>query len=101
MKSLEFESLAHGRSKVGFEWSQQLVSYALDRFHRRHLRTPKLSEIRAGISDMPSHATIKRRYGNVSSMLEFHGYRVRSRGAQPGRRCSLDRDAAGRFLPTR
>jgi hypothetical protein len=32
-------------------------------------------------------------------MYEEHGYRVRERGGQPGRRTTLARDSFGRFLP--
>src|SRR3954471_8534051 len=89
----------HGRSKAGTAWTHELVAYALDRFHRRHLRTPTLRELRAGIDDLPSLATIKRRYGSLGGMLAYHGYRVRPPGGQPGRACTLRRDAAGLFLP--
>ena len=89
----------HSRSKSGFCWTHESVGYALDRFHRRHLRTPTLRELRAGVEDMPSFATIKRLYGNAGNMLRYHGYRVRSAGAQPGRPCTHARDERGWFLP--
>jgi hypothetical protein len=93
--------VGHGRSRSGTTWSHDLVAYALDRFHRRHLRTPTLAELRAGHPDLPSYATIKRWYGNAGRMLAYHGYRVRSAGGQPGHRCTLERDDAGLFLPRR
>jgi hypothetical protein len=31
-------------------------------------------------------------------MYQSHGYSVRSRGGQPGRRTTLERDALGRFV---
>jgi hypothetical protein len=89
----------HGRSKSGFRWTDETVAYALDRFHKHHLRTPTLRELRAGLDDLPSYATIRRLYGNVGNMLRSHGYRVRRAGAQGGRRCTLQRDARGFFLP--
>jgi hypothetical protein len=93
--------MTHGRSKIGVRWSEDLVAYALDRFHRRNLRTPTVRELRAGVDDLPSYATIRRLYGSVGTMLERHGYRVRPPGAQPGRACELERDAKGLFLPRR
>jgi hypothetical protein len=87
----------HGRSKIGFRWTDELVSYGLERFHRRNLRTPTVREVKRGIDDLPSYATVRRRYGSVGAMLRRHGYLVRHVGAQPGRRCDLDRDATGRF----
>ena len=101
MPSPDRATVLHGRSRVGTPWSHELVAYALDRFHRRHLRTPTLRELRAGDADLPSYATIKRRYGSAGAMLAHHGYRVRRAGGQPGRGCSLERDSAGLFLPGR
>ena len=92
---------AHGRSRAGTRWTHELVEYALDRFHRRHLRTPTLRELKAGHADLPSFATIKRHYGNGGRMLAYHGYRVRAPGGQPGHTCTLERDRAGLFLPRR
>lgn len=86
-------------SNAGSRWSKELVAYALDRYHRRHLRTPTVRELRAGVAELPSHATIRRMYGSASRMYEEHGYRVRPCGGQPGRRTTLERDPFGRFLP--
>ena len=86
-------------SNAGGRWSKELVAYALDRYHCRHLRTPTVRELRAGVAELPSHATIRRMYGSASRMYEEHGYRVRTRGGQPGRRTTLARDSCGRFLP--
>jgi 2-phospho-L-lactate guanylyltransferase (CobY/MobA/RfbA family) len=100
-RASDVDARGHGRSKVGSSWTHDLVAYALERFHSRHLRTPTLQELRAGLEDVPSYSTIKRMYGSAGTMLAFHGYRVRAPGGQRGRRCTLDRDAAGLFLPRR
>jgi hypothetical protein len=87
-------------SKAGTRWTHDLVSYALDQFHRRHLRTPTLRELKAGIGGLPSYATIKRMYGTSSRMLARNGYRTRRPGGQPGATLSVKRrDPRGRFLP--
>jgi hypothetical protein len=87
-------------SKAGGRWTHELVGYALDVFHRRHLRTPTVRELRAGVEGLPSHSTIRRLYGNASTMLQAHGYRVRRHGGQPGHPCWAQvRDARGMFLP--
>jgi hypothetical protein len=78
-------SRRHGGSKIGSWWTHELVGYALDCFHRQYLRAPTQREIRAGIDELPSYATIRRLYGSLGAMLRFHGYRVRPRGRQPGR----------------
>jgi hypothetical protein len=86
-------------SKAGGCWTHELVGYALDVFHRRHLRTPTVRELRAGVPGLPSHATVRRLYGNASNMLGAHGYRVRPRGGQPGHACWVTlRDARGLFV---
>jgi hypothetical protein len=92
-------AVPHGRSKMGAEWTFELVAYGLDRFHKRHLRTPTVKELREGVDDLPSYATIRRRYGSAGRMLRRHGYRVRNAGAQPGRPCLLKRNEKGLFLP--
>jgi hypothetical protein len=87
-------------SKAGSRWTDELVAYGLDVFHRRHLRTPTVRELRRGVEELPSHATIRRLYGNASNMLARHGYRVRRPGGQPGHPCwSSGRDGRGLFLP--
>jgi hypothetical protein len=88
-------------SKAGARWTHELVAYALDRFHRLNLRTPTQREIRSGVDELPSYATIRRLYGGAGAMLAYHGYRVRPRGAQPGHRCVLPRDERGWFLSPR
>lgn len=86
-------------SKAGGRWTHELVGYALDRFHRRNLRTPTVWELRAGIPGLPSHATVRRLYGNASGMLAAHGYRVRKPGGQPGHACwATRRDERGLFV---
>ena len=62
-------------SNAGTRWSAELVDYALNRFHRRHLRIPTVRELRAGVEGLPSHSTIRKMYGCPSRMYERHGYR--------------------------
>jgi hypothetical protein len=85
-------------SRAGGCWTHDLVGYALDRFHRLHLRTPTQREIRDGAYDLPSYSTIRRLYGSTGRMLAFHGYRVRRRGAQPDHPCGLPKDERGWFM---
>jgi len=94
-----FGGSGHGRSKAGTAWSPALIAYGLDRFHRLHLRTPTQREVRAGVADLPSYATIQRMYGSFGRMLRAHGYLVRPRGGSNGRELRLPRDQRGRFLP--
>ena len=93
-----------GWSKAGGRWTHELVGYALDHFHRLHLRTPTVRKLRAGVDGMPSFATIVRLYGTTSAMFLRHGYRPRRHGAQ-GRSARnhllMERDAAGRFAGRR
>ena len=60
----------------------------------------RAAQLRAGVEDMPSHATVRRLYGNASNMFSAHGYRIRPRGGQPGHPCwTARRDSRGLFLP--
>jgi hypothetical protein len=77
------EARWHGGSKIGCWWTHELVGYALDRFHRERLRTPTVRELRSGLDDLPSYATVCILYGSAGGMLRYHGYRVRPRG-RPG-----------------
>jgi hypothetical protein len=86
-------------SKAGARWTHELVAYGLDIYHRRNLRTPTVRELRAGVDGLPSHATIRRLYGNASAMFRHHGYLVRASGGQPGHPCwTRARDPRGCFV---
>ena len=78
-------SQPHGGSKIGYSWTHELVAYGLDRYHRKHLRMPTANEIRAGIAELPSYATICKMYGSAGRMFRYHGYRVRRPGWQARR----------------
>jgi hypothetical protein len=73
-------SRRHGDSKIGWWWTFELVGCALDRYHQCHLRVRSVLEVRGGIDDFPSYATVWKMYGSFGDMLRRHGYRVRSRG---------------------
>ena len=89
-------------SKAGGRWTDDLVAYGLDVYHRRNLRTPTVRELRAGVEGLPSHATIRRLYGNASTMFQRHGYLVRASGGQPGHPCwTRARDDRGCFVSVR
>src|SRR5436853_7872594 len=70
-------------SNAGSRWTAELVAYALDRYHRRHLRMPTVREIRAGVEGLPSHAIIRRRYCCGTRLSETPGTRVRPPGSPP------------------
>ncbi len=76
-------SRRHGGSKFGCWWTFELLAYALDLYHHRLLGVPTVLEVRAGIDDFPSYATVCKMYGSFGGMLRRHGYRVRPRG-RPG-----------------
>lgn len=77
-------SLPHGGSKIGYTWTHALIGYALERYHRRHLRVPTVNELRAGVDELPSYATICKMYGTFGAMLRHHGFPVRPRGGRSG-----------------
>jgi hypothetical protein len=88
-------------SKAGGRWTHDLVEYGLDLFHRRNLRTPTVRELRSGVDGLPSHATIRRLYGNATTMFSHHGYLARRPGGQPGHPCwTQRRNQRGWFVPS-
>jgi Homing endonuclease associated repeat len=78
------------------------MSYALDLFHRRHLRAPRAKEWQRASDDNPSCRTIQARYGSWNAFLEACGYRSRRPGGQPGHHCySSQCTRTGKFTASR
>jgi hypothetical protein len=62
------------------QWDRATVLYALELWHRRHLRPPAAWEwARAGI-DHPSRSTVARLFGSWNRGLRAAGFRVRGGG---------------------
>jgi hypothetical protein len=77
--------------RQGFRWTEELIVYAIDLWHRSHLRTPTVEEWETAGDNHPSRATVQRRFGSWSAAMRAAGFRPRSQGeyARPWsrRRC--------------
>jgi hypothetical protein len=84
-------------SKCGSRWTHELIAYALDQFHKQHLRTPTVAELRSATAGLPSHPTVRRMYGCAGNMYRAHGYLARPAGGQLDVDYHDLRDEYGRF----
>lgn len=84
--------------RPGFRWSRQSIVYAIDLWHRRHLRAPALREWATAGHDHPSYATVMRHFGSWNAAIRAAGLKPRQpgdvRNRTPRRRCPR----TGRFV---
>jgi len=68
--------------RQGFRWTPELIVYAIELWHRQHLRIPTTDEWdRAGVNH-PSRVTVIRRFGSWNEAMAAAGFRAR----RPGQR---------------
>jgi hypothetical protein len=83
----------------GFMWNRQTIVYAIDLWHRRHLRTPTVAEWEAAGANHPCRQTVQRVFGSWNAAIQAAGFRLRLRGRTRDpwqrRRCA----ETGRWLP--
>jgi hypothetical protein len=83
----------------GFMWNRQTIVYAIDLWHRRHLRTPTVAEWEAAGANHPCRQTVQRVFGSWNAAIQAAGFRPRQRGRTRDpwqrRRCA----ETGRWLP--
>jgi hypothetical protein len=83
----------------GFMWNRQTIVYAIDLWHRRHLRTPTVAEWEAAGANHPCRQTVQRVFGSWNAAIQAAGFRPRPRGRTRDlwqrRRCA----ETGRWLP--
>jgi hypothetical protein len=83
----------------GFTWDRQTILYAIDLWHKRHLKTPTVAEWEAAGSDHPCRQTVQRTFGSWNAAMRAAGFRARPRGRPRNpwhrNRCSQ----TGRWLP--
>jgi len=83
----------------GFRWDRETIVYAIDLWHRRHLKTPTVAEWETAGSEHPCRHTVQRVFGSWNAAIKAAGFRARRRGEPKGtwtrRRCP----ETGRWLP--
>lgn len=57
-----------------------MIVYALDLWHKQHLRIPTAADWANAAEDHPSYITVRRRFGSWNNAITAAGYRARSPG---------------------
>lgn len=68
--------------RSGFRWTKENIVYAIDLWHRRHLRPPTAREWKSAGDDHPSAPTVRRVFGTWNRAIRASGFR----SVGPGRR---------------
>ncbi len=76
--------------REGFRWTPETIAYAIDLWHRRHLRTPTAAEWEQAGPNHPSRQTVLRRFGSWNAAIRAAGFRPRAQG-QPRSRAARPR----------
>ena len=66
--------------RKGFTWNRASIIYAIDLWHRRHLKTPTVAEWESAGPDHPCRQTVQRVFGSWSAAMRAAGFRPRGRG---------------------
>lgn len=77
-------AIGRGR-REGLGWDRTTIIYAMDLWHRRHLRAPTANEWRKAGVDHPTTVTVIKRFGSWNDAMRAAGFAERRRGgAKPG-----------------
>ena len=61
--------------REGFRWTRETIAYAIDLWHREHLRTPTVNEWEAAAQNHPCRQTVIRVFGSWSAAMKASGFR--------------------------
>lgn len=61
--------------RVGFYWTREAIVYAMDLWHREHLRAPTLREWSYASENHPTYVTVMRRFGSWNKAIRAAGFR--------------------------
>jgi hypothetical protein len=79
--------------REGFHWTSELIVYAIELWHRQHLRTPTTDEWDRAGPNHPSRVSVIRRFGSWNAAMAAAGFR-------PARRANGERRASVGVAPT-
>lgn len=60
---------------MGFFWTRESIVYAMDLWHREHLRAPTLREWSYASENHPTYVTVMRRFGSWNTAIRAAGFR--------------------------
>jgi hypothetical protein len=60
--------------QAGLRWSPELIAYAIDLWHRKHLRLPTTDEWERAGENHPARKTVQRVCGSWSRAMEIAGF---------------------------
>jgi hypothetical protein len=66
--------------RSGYRWTHQNIVYAIELWHRRHLRAPAVSDWERAGRDHPTRHTVQRVFGSWNSAIRAAGLRPRKPG---------------------
>jgi len=84
--------------RAGFRWDRQTVVYAIDLWHRAHLRTPTRKEWTNAADDHPSYDTVRRIFGSWSAAIRAAGFLPRKPGHRRVHAVRRRSPVTGRFV---
>jgi len=85
--------------RQGFRWTQDSIVYAIELWHRRHLRTPTAEEWERAGEDHPCRQTVLRVFRSWNAAIRAAGYRPKQQGQnRPGVQRNRCPDT-GRWVP--
>jgi hypothetical protein len=66
--------------RSGFRWNRELIAYAIDLWHRKHLEAPVQDDWERAGPDHPCRLTVLRVYGTWNTAIRAAGLEPRPRG---------------------
>jgi hypothetical protein len=82
----------------GFRWTPELILYAIELWHRQHLRIPTTDEWDRADANHPSRVTVIRRFGSWNAAMRAAGFRPRGPGQRRTPSVRARCETTGRFI---
>jgi hypothetical protein len=84
--------------RQGFRWTPELIVYAIELWHRQHLRIPTTDEWDRAGPNHPSRVTVIRRFGSWNAAMAAAGFRPRVPGQRRSPSVRARCAVTGRFI---
>jgi hypothetical protein len=86
--------------RQGFRWTRETIVYAIELWHRRHLRAPSALEWERAGENHPCRQTVMRTFGSWNAAIAAAGFKPKRQGQnRPEARSNRTRcPDTGRYL---